>query len=206
MGSIFTLGFLVSRSCQADEESDKWGQNTCVSNAFIVLCQDPVSFFTAQTFQPNILVTHHANNIHFSKLFSQAQTLCLCQYFCRKLWALQIVGVTIHGSDQLCPLCRLRAPHFLTNHSYSHSIHQLCPGIFPVNIKLLNCNTAHSRQSGGSRGHFPVKLGPKLQIDEGILNLTPTKANFSPRHSTFICTPIFLVTRWSFRDFNLNQR
>ena len=142
----------------------------------------------------------------FFKTLYTSLDLSLCQYFCRKLGALQIVGVTIHGSDRLCPLCRLRAPHFLTNHSYSHSIHQLCPGIFPVNIKLLNCNTAHSRQSGGSGGHFPVKLGPKLQIDEGILNPTQTEANFSPRHSTFICTPIFLVARWSFRDFNLNQR
>lgn len=73
MGSIFTLGFLVSRSCQADEESDKWVQNICVSNAFIVLCQDPVRFFTAQTFQPNILVTRHLDKTHLSASLHEAR-------------------------------------------------------------------------------------------------------------------------------------
>ena len=77
MGSIFTLGFLVLRSCQADEESDKWVQNICVSNAFIVLCQDPVRFFTAQTFQPNILVTHHLDKTHNSQVLKLLEWILL---------------------------------------------------------------------------------------------------------------------------------
>lgn len=94
MGSIFTLGFLVSRSCQADEESDKWVENICVSNAFIVLCQDPVRFFTAQTFQPNILVTRHLDKTHLSASSHETRVNISLK---EALSPVHIVGVTIYG-------------------------------------------------------------------------------------------------------------